>query len=57
MASTVSARIDDDLEHDLERYREQFRHPPEKSEVVREALESYLEQQISELDDTEIAEQ
>ena len=43
MATTVSARLDDDLEARFEAYRNRFKYPPEKSEVVREALEEYFD--------------
>jgi Arc/MetJ-type ribon-helix-helix transcriptional regulator len=55
MARTVSARLPDELDAQLEQYRNQFeKFPPDQSEVVREALRQYL---AAELDDTDVVEQ
>jgi len=55
MARTVSARLPDELDAQLEQYRNQFeKFPPDQSEVVREALRQYL---AAELDDTDVLEQ
>jgi len=48
MASTVSARLPDDLDDQFEEYLEQFdRFPPDRSEVVREALRKYFEEELN----------
>lgn len=42
MASQITVRLDDDLETELEQYRDQHEFKPDKSEVVRAALREYL---------------
>jgi predicted transcriptional regulator len=42
MATTLSTRVDDDLEAALEEFRLQHEFPPDKSDVVRAALAQYL---------------
>ena len=50
MATTLSIRIDDDLETRLERYREQFKFQPPKSDIGRRALEEFLDRELEEID-------
>jgi predicted transcriptional regulator len=47
MASQLSIRVNDDLAERLEEFRDQHRFEPTQSEVVREALEEYLEREIT----------
>jgi predicted transcriptional regulator len=46
MATTLSTRVDDDLEGALEEFRLQHEFPPDKSDVVRAALAQYLSEQL-----------
>jgi len=50
MAATISVRLDDDLEQAFEEYRTQHKYPPDKSVIVREALEEYLEREMGKQD-------
>jgi Arc/MetJ-type ribon-helix-helix transcriptional regulator len=45
MATQLSVRLNDELEEELEEYRQSHEFPPQKSEVVRAALEEYLERE------------
>lgn len=49
MASTLNVRIDDDLEAQLQQFREQQRIKPSQSDVVRTALEEFLEAELDEV--------
>ena len=48
MATTLSVRLDENLEEVFEEYRNQHKFPPDKSVIVREALEEYLEREMGE---------
>lgn len=45
MAAQLSVRLDDELEARLDEYREQFDFEPTQSEVVRKALQRYLDEE------------
>ena len=48
MARTVSARLPDELDEQFDEYLDQFdRFPPDRSEVVREALKRYFEEEMN----------
>lgn len=51
MAFQITVRLDDDLEDDLETYRNQHEFRPDKSEVVRAALREYLDKRLDEHSD------
>lgn len=51
MAFQLTVRLDDDLEADLETYRNQHEFRPDKSEVVRAALREYLDERLDEQSD------
>lgn len=47
MSRTISARIDDELDEQFDQYLGQFdRFPPDRSEVVRAALEAYFDEEL-----------
>lgn len=46
MATQVSVRLDDDLEDDLEEFRNSQRFKPNKSDVIRQALREYLDREL-----------
>ena len=48
MATTISVRLDDELEDKFERFRRQHRYQPDKSKVVRDALEQFLDEELGE---------
>ena len=50
MATTISVRMDDDLEQRLDDYRQSLRFEPNKSDVVREALEEFLDRELADDD-------
>lgn len=47
MATQITVRLDEELEHDLESYRDQHKFRPDKSEVVRTALREYLDSNLT----------
>lgn len=46
MSTTISVRLDDDLEARFEAFLQQHRYQPDKSEVVREALNRFLDEEL-----------
>ena len=46
MSTTLSVRLDDDLEEKFETFLRQHRYQPDKSEVVRDALEQFLDAEL-----------
>jgi len=48
MATTLSVRLNDDLEEVFEEYRDQHKFKPDKSVIIREALVEYLEREMGE---------
>lgn len=50
MATTISVRLDDDLESQFDEYIERQRWQPNKSDVVREALAEFLEEELADDD-------
>lgn len=45
MATQLSVRLDDELENELKRYCDQQKFDPSRSDVVRRALEEFLERE------------
>ena len=46
MATQTSVRLTDELEEQLERYRQSHRFAPSKSDVIRTALEEFLNEEL-----------
>ena len=47
MSTTISVRLDDDLEDKFEQFLRQHRYQPDKSAVVRDALEQFLDEELA----------
>ena len=46
MATQTSVRLSDELEEQLEQYRQTHRFTPSKSDVIRTALEEFLSEEL-----------
>ena len=46
MATQTSVRLNDELEEQLEQYRRSHRFAPSKSDVIRTALEEFLQEEL-----------
>ena len=46
MATQTSVRLNDELEEQLEQYRQSHRFAPSKSDVIRTALKEFLQEEL-----------
>lgn len=47
MDDQITVRLGDDLARDLQKFRQQQRFPPNKSDVVRQALREFLDRELT----------